>query len=67
MISSRDAMSEFELEIIHRQELKCCADHARQLADRLARAGLHDQAARTLLDARLYELRAAASRATSRA
>jgi len=67
MIRSRAAMSDFEIELLHRQELQCCADHARRLADRLARAGLHDQAARSLLDARLYELRAAASRATSRA
>jgi hypothetical protein len=57
-------MTDIELETF---ELSGQAIEAKRLADRLARAGFRDEAARHLLEARLLELRAAAVRAMARA
>ena len=60
-------MADTEWDHQHAEELRQRAAEARRLADRLARAGFRDQAARHALDARLFDLRAAAFRATNRA
>jgi hypothetical protein len=43
------------------------ADEHRRQAEQLGRAGFRDQAARHILEARLHDLRVAASLSTSRA
>jgi len=62
-MASIDTEGELHQPSRHREQ----AAELRRQAERLGRAGYRDQAARQLLEARLLDLKAAASSATSRA
>jgi hypothetical protein len=58
-------MSDHEWESVQSTELHARAVESRRLAEQLSRSGFHAEAARHALDAKLFDLRAAAFRATS--